>query len=66
MPTSIIKDTEPQLVLRETAADDMDHWRGGDRGEEVTMVPVIMQGFQIYQPPRRRCPAGAFPCTWWT
>lgn len=28
-----------------------DHWRGGDRGEEVTMVPVIMQGFQIYQPP---------------
>ena len=51
MPTSIIKDTEPQLVLRETAADDMDHWRGGDRGEEVTMVPVIMQGFQIYQPP---------------
>lgn len=51
MPTSIIKDTEPQLVLRETAADDMDHWRGGDRGKEVTMVPVIMQGFQIYQPP---------------
>ena len=51
MPTTIIKDTEPQLVLRETAADDMDHWRGGDRGEEVTMVPVIMQGFQIYQPP---------------
>ena len=51
MPTSIIKDTEPQLVLRETAADDMDHWRGGDRGEEVTMVPVIMQGYQIYQPP---------------
>ena len=50
MPTSIIKDTEPQLVLRETAADDMDHWRGGDRGEEVTMVPVIMQGYQIYQP----------------
>ncbi|MBD9203120.1 MAG: hypothetical protein EGQ29_00815, partial [Clostridiales bacterium] len=37
MPTSIIKDTEPQLVLRETAADDMDHWRGGNRGEEVTM-----------------------------
>ena len=51
MPTSIIKDTEPQLVLRETAADDMDHWRGGNRGEEVTMVPVIMQGYQIYQPP---------------
>ena len=51
METWECKDTEPQLVLRETAADDMDHWRGGDRGEEVTMVPVIMQGFQIYQPP---------------
>ncbi len=51
MPTSIIKGTEPQQVLRETAADDMDHWRSGTRNEEVTMVPVIMQGFQIYQPP---------------
>ena len=51
MPTSIAKDEEPQLVLRETAADDMEHWRGGDRGEEVTVVPVIMQGYQIYQPP---------------
>lgn len=51
MPTSIIKDGDPQLVMRETAADDMDHWRGGTRGEEVTMVPVIMQGYQIYQPP---------------
>ena len=56
MPTSIIKDTEPQLVLRETAADDMDHWRGGDRGEEVTMVPVIMQGFQCMpESVRDRC-----------
>lgn len=51
MPTSIAKDEEPQLVLRETAADDMEHWRGGDRGEEVTVVPVIMQRYQIYQPP---------------
>lgn len=40
MPTSIIKDTEPQLVLRETAADDMDHWRGGDRGEAVVINAV--------------------------
>ena len=50
-PMSIIKGEDPQLVLRETAADDMEHWRGGTRGEEVTMVPVIMQGYQIYQPP---------------
>lgn len=50
-PTAIMRGEEPQLVLRETAADDMEHWRGGDPGEEVTMVPVIMQGYQIYQPP---------------
>ncbi len=51
VPLSILKDEDPQLILKEVAADEMDHWRGGDRGEEVTMVPVIMQGFQIYQPP---------------
>lgn len=58
MPTSIIKDTEPQLVLRETAADDMDHWRGGNRGEEVTMVPVIMQGVSNLPAARRWCLLG--------
>lgn len=51
VPTSIQKNEEPQVVLREVAVDDMDHWRGGERGEEVTMVPVIMQGYQIFQPP---------------
>lgn len=57
MPTSIIKGAEPQQVLKETAADDMDHWRSGTRNEEVTMVPVIIQGFQIYQalPPGGAC-----------
>ena len=50
-PTSVMKDQEPQLVLAEVAADDMAHWRSGQRGEEVTMVPVIMQGYQIFQPP---------------
>ena len=51
VPTSILKDEDPQLVLKEVAADDMSHWRGGERGEEVTLVPVIMQGYQIFQPP---------------
>ena len=50
VPTSILKDEDPQLVLKEVAADDMSHWRGGERGEEVTLVPVIMQGYQIFQP----------------
>ena len=51
VPTSVMKDEEPQLVLAEVATDDMAHWRSGQRGEEVTMVPVIMQGYQIFQPP---------------
>ena len=46
-PTSVMKDQEPQLVLAEVAADDMAHWRSGQRGEEVTMVPVIMQGYHM-------------------
>ena len=56
VPTSILKDKDPQLVLKEVAADDMSHWRGGERGEEVTLVPVIMQGYQIFQT------AGGGPC----
>lgn len=61
MPTSIIKDTEPQLVLRETAADDMDHWRGGDRGEEVTMVPGDYAGVPDLPAAWRRCLLGRSP-----
>ena len=51
VPVSILKDEDPQLILKEVAADEMDHWCGGERGEEATMVPVIMQGYQIFQPP---------------
>ena len=40
MPTSIIKDTEPQLVLRETAADDMDHLLWEADGEAVVINAV--------------------------
>ena len=50
-PTSAMKGEEPQLVMEDVATDDMTHWRSGQRGEAVTMVPVIMQGYQIFQPP---------------
>ena len=48
-PTHIMKDLDPQLVIPETAAGEMDAWRVGERGDDVDMVPVIMQGFQIFQ-----------------
>lgn len=48
-PTNIMKDWEPQLVIPETAAEEMSAWRVGERGDGVDMVPVIMQGFQIFQ-----------------
>jgi hypothetical protein len=50
-PMSVQKDMDPQLIMKEVATGEMDHWRNGERNEEVTMVPVIMQGFQIYQQP---------------
>ena len=48
-PTNIMKDLNPQLVIPETAAEEMSAWRVGERGNDVDMVPVIMQGFQIFQ-----------------
>lgn len=48
-PTNIMKDLNPQLVIPETAAEEMSAWRVGERGDDVDMVPVIMQGFQIFQ-----------------
>ena len=48
-PINIMKDLEPQLVIPETAAEEMSAWRVGERGDDVDMVPVIMQGFQIFQ-----------------
>lgn len=29
----------------------MDRWRTGETGAEATMVPVIMQGYQVFQEP---------------
>ena len=48
-PTNIMKGLEPQLVIPETAAEEMDAWRVGERCDNVDLVPVIMQGFQIFQ-----------------
>ena len=48
-PTNIMKDMNPQLVIPETAAEEMSAWRVGERGDDVDLVPVIMQGFQIFQ-----------------
>lgn len=48
-PARITKDLDPQLVIPETAAGEMENWRVGERGADVDMVPVIMQGFQIFQ-----------------
>lgn len=46
-PTNIIKDLDPQLVIPETAAEEMGAWRVGERGDCVDLVPVIMQGLPI-------------------
>ena len=35
--------------MAEAAQDDMTHWCTGQTGDQVTMVPVIMQGYQIFQ-----------------
>lgn len=48
-PINITKGVEPQQIMAEVAEDDMAHWRGGAVGDIVTMVPVIMQGYQIFQ-----------------
>ena len=36
-PVSIVKDGEPQLIMPEVAADEIEHWRTGE-------------GYQIFQP----------------
>lgn len=54
-PTNIMKDMEPQLVIPETAAEEMNNWRVGERGDDVDLVPVIMQGFQIFQAEAGAC-----------
>ena len=47
---AILKDGEPQLIMPDVAADEIAHWRTGERTDAVTMATVIMQGYQIFQP----------------
>ena len=54
-PVFIVKDGEPQTVLAEAAAEDMNYWRIGESGDSVDMVPVIMQGYQIFQAAEGAC-----------
>lgn len=61
-PVSIDKDGDPQQVIPEVTVNDMDHWRGGATTDAATMVPVIMQGYQIFQPPGDAGPCYGVPC----
>ena len=49
VPMTVTKKGDPQLVMAEAAQDDMTHWCTGQTGDQVTMEPVIMQGYQIFQ-----------------
>lgn len=48
-PVSVSKDCDPQLVMEDVAAADVDHWCAGQHEDDATMVPVTMQGYQIFQ-----------------
>ena len=48
-PVSIDKADEPQIVMAEVASEDVAHWCVGERQDDATMVPVTMQGYQIFQ-----------------
>ena len=48
-PVSVLKGEDPQQVMEEIARTDLDGWCTGERSDDVTMVPVIMQGYQIFQ-----------------
>lgn len=48
-PTHIMKDMDPQLVIPETAAEEMNGWRVGEYGDDVDLVQVTMMGYQVFQ-----------------
>lgn len=54
-PTNIMKDLDPQMVIPETAEEEMSVWRIGERGDCVDVVPVIIQGFLIFQAEEGAC-----------
>jgi len=48
-PMKIQSKGEPQTILADVAEGEVENWTAGPRGENVTYVPVIMQGYQVYQ-----------------
>lgn len=47
---AIMAGQEPQVVMPEAVGQDVASWEGGeDERDPVTMVPVLYQGFQLFQ-----------------
>lgn len=46
---AILKNGDPQTIMPEIVKQDMKEWTTGKEGRSVTMVPVLLQGLQLYQ-----------------
>lgn len=47
---AVMAGEEPQVVMPEVAGQDVASWEAGeDEVDTVTMVPVLFQGYQLYQ-----------------
>ena len=47
---AVMAGEEPQVVMPEVAGQDVASWETGeDEADAVTMVPVLFQGYQLYQ-----------------
>lgn len=55
-PVQITGSEDAQQLMEAVATEDMEKWCGGQGNNAVTMVPVIMNGLQIFQP------LGGGPC----
>lgn len=40
---------EPQVVMPEIVGQDVSAWVSGDADQSVTIVPIMVQGLQLYQ-----------------
>lgn len=49
---AILAGEEPQVVMPEVVAKEVEAWETGEKAAEaVTMVPMMYQGYQLYQAP---------------
>lgn len=46
---SIEKDDQPQAVMAGIVSDDVTRWMGGEEASMATYVPVMFQGYQLFQ-----------------